>query len=233
MKTLLSFLKFCIIIPFSSFAQVGVYTSNPLATLDVNGNMMLRSTPQATTNYNILAIKKSNSEVSYVDPSIFTSSTNTTVGKATATSGTTLLALDLSLFNTDWNILKLPNLEINPDNFTSTANDFYYTVPSTGKYYINFRLKNTTLLSLGLATDAQMGILATNPAGTSTLIDSIFMNAISTSLLSGYYFENMSSIYILQAGDKIRFLYNKGSLSISLGLLANSSASLTLFKISN
>lgn len=48
-----------------TLAQVGIKTSDPKSTLDVNGNTMIRQVPKTTTlsGYEIMALNQSNSEV--------------------------------------------------------------------------------------------------------------------------------------------------------------------------
>lgn len=231
-KTLL-LVQICIIAV--SYAQIGINTPSPLAALDVNGNLKVRTVPEISelTGQHLLTVKLSDNEVNRVDPNIFASSTNASLSKVRSTTGLYLLAVGLSLFDTSWYMIKFDSMPINPSNFTTSASDFYYTVPSTGKYVIDLNFKNSTVLSLGLATNAQIAVLRTPTTGSSVLIDNKYLNVVGIALVGNYYFETINSVYELQAGDKIRFLYNKGALSLGLGLLSNSSGSAYIYKISN
>lgn len=229
-------LKISVFSPLLCFSQVGINTNNPQATLDVNGNMKIRVIPETPTlpGYKIMAVNEGSFEVTNVSPSLFSSSNNGTVSKASSSAGLSLLSLDVGLFNNSWNIVKFENVEINSTNYTTTTADFYYTVPSAGKYFISYHFKNNTALSLSIATNAQIGILRTPTTGNSVLIDSRNLNAIGIALVGNYYFENIDSVYQLQAGDKIRFVYNKGGLvNLGLGLLSNSSGSNIIYKVSD
>ncbi len=179
-----------------------------------------------------MVVKNDTNEVGDADPGLFFSGSNSNIAKATSASGLSLLALDVNLLNPNWSTLKFGNLEITPSLFTSTSSDFYYNVPSSGKYIINLNFKNQTVLSLGVATNSQIGILKTS-GSTTSLIDSKFVNAISLALVANYYFETIHSVYEFAAGDKIRFVYNKGALNIGLGLLSNASGSVVLYKIAD
>ena len=232
-KKTLVLVHVCIITLF--YAQIGINTPSPLAALDINGNLKVRSVPETLdlTGHQLLTVKLSDNEVNRVNPNIFAPSTNATLAKAKSTTGLFLLAVNLSLFDTSWYIIRLDNLIINPSNFTSSTSDFYYTVPSSGKYVIDLNFKNNTLLSLGTATNAQIGILRTPTTGSSVLIDSKYLNVVGLALVANYYFETINSVYELQAGDKIRFVYNRGVLGLGLGLLSNSSGGTYIYKISN
>lgn len=134
LKTKLVLVFFCIF--GKIYTQVGINTSTPQATFDVNGNVMIRTVPETTnlSSYKIMVLNSTNAEVSKADPSLFASSTNSTASKAYSSSGINLLALSLGVFDNTWNIVKFDTTPINPANFTSTTTDFYYTVPSSGKY---------------------------------------------------------------------------------------------------
>lgn len=228
-------LKISVFSPLLFFSQVGINTTNPQATLDVNGNVKIRVIPETPTlpGYKILAINEGSFEVTNVSPSLLSSSNNGSVSKASSSAGLSLLSLDIGLFNS-WNIVKFENVEINSTNYTTTTTDFYYTVPSSGKYFISYHFKNNTALSLSIATNAQIGILRTPTTGNSVLLDSRTLNAVGIALVGNYYFENIDSVYQLQAGDKIRFVYNKGGLvNLGLGLLSNSSGSNIIYKVSD
>lgn len=227
-------LKISVFSPLLHFSQVGINTDDPKATLDLNGNMMIRVVPETTTlpGYKIMAINEDSFEVTNVSPALFSTAKNVTVSKATAATGLTLLGLDVNLFNTSWNILKFPTLEINPTNFTSTASDFYYTAPSSGKYIIDYSFRNNTLLTLGVQPNTRIGILKTTTGNVTTMIDSKQVTVVGA-LLASYYYENIRSIYELQAGDKIRFVFNRGGLNLDLGLLSSSSGTIILHKVSD
>lgn len=232
-KKLLLFGNVCIFALF--YTQIGINTPSPLAALDVNGNLKVRTVPEITdmTGHHLLTVKLSDNEVNQVNPNIFALNNNASVSKAKSTSGVYLLAIGLALFDTSWYLMRFDNIIINSSNFTTSASDFYYTVPTSGKYIIDLNFKNSTLLSLGVATNAQIGILRTPVSGSSVLVDSKYMNVVGLALVANYYFETINSVYELEAGDKIRFIYNRGALALGLGLLSNSSGGTHIYKVSN
>jgi len=232
-KKLLLFGNVCIFASF--YTQIGINTPSPLAALDVNGNLKVRTVPEITdvTGHHLLTVKLSDNEVNRINPNIFALNNNTSVSKARTTSGVYLLAVGLTLFDTSWYLMRFDNITINSSNFTTSASDFYYTVPTSGKYVIDLNFKNSTLLSLGVATNAQIGILRTPVSGSSVLVDSKYMNVVGLALVANYYFETINSVYELEAGDKIRFIYNRGALALGLGLLSNSSGGTYIYKVSN
>lgn len=214
-------------------AQVGINTTDPLATLDVNGNVMIRNTPETTVlpGYKVLVVNQNSFEVGDADPSRFLAGSNSNIAKASASSGVSQLTLDLSLLYPNWYVLKFGNTEINPTLFTSTASDFYYTVPNKGKYFIHLNFKMRTLLTLGVATNSQIGVLKTSGA-TTTLIDSKPLSIIGLALANDS-FETIHSVYEFEAGDKVRFVFNRGLLNLDVGLLSNSSSTVMIYKMSD
>lgn len=218
---------------FSGYAQVGINTTNPLATLDVNGNVIIRDTPDTNvlSGYKVLVVNQNSFEVNDADPSLFFGGSNANIAKASASSGISLLELDLSLLYPSWHLLKFGSAEINPALFTSTASDFYYTVPSKGKYIIHLNFRIRTLVTLGVATNSQIGILKTSGT-TTTLIDSKPLNVIGLTLANDS-FETIHSVYEFEAGDRVRFVFNRGLLNLGLGVLNNSTGTVVLHKISD
>lgn len=218
---------------FLVYSQVGINTTDPLATLDVNGNLVIRNTPEtvALPGYKILVANQNSLEVGKVDPGLLLAGSNSNIAKASSSSGVFLLALDLSLLYPSWYVLKFGNMEINPALFTSTASDFYYTVPNKGKYFIHLNFKMRTLLTLGVATNSQIGVLKTSGA-TTTLIDSKPLSVIGLALANDS-FETIHSVYEFEAGDKIRLVFNRGLLNLDVGLLSNSSGTILIYKISD
>ncbi|MDN3693928.1 hypothetical protein QWZ06_17425 [Chryseobacterium tructae] len=85
MKTkLYSLVLACATLPL--FSQVGINTSAPTATLDVNGNMRVRNTPAATTvpGYQLLVQDNSSTEVFAMDPQLLIGAANVNSGMYSA-----------------------------------------------------------------------------------------------------------------------------------------------------
>lgn len=218
-----------------AFSQVGINTPTPTATLDVNGTVKVRDIPATTAlpGYQILALNQGSAQVSQVDPQvILNSNTNTTAYAAKKTAGISLLSL--GLFPSGFravNFLAAERTIGSTASFSDTDNT--YIIPSNGIYAIGFTFRfGTGVQSSLLANSPGIGIVRTRD-GVATTIDSRPFSGIDVLLLSLTISEsNMSSIYPLQAGDKISFGL-VGSTALDLGLLSSSAGSFYIYKISN
>lgn len=218
-----------------TLAQVGIKTSDPKSTLDVNGNTMIRQVPKTTTlsGYEIMALNQSNSEVSQIDPGLILTriKTNPTVFSAKKASGISLLSL--ALFST-WKQINFvgadttvgsPTLLSNPDNS--------YVVPTTGIYAVGFYFRYGSGIQASLLTGGPgIGILK-NTNGNFSALETRNFNGINLGLIALTISEaNINSVFNLNAGDKLYFgLTNSGVLGANL--LSTSAASFYVYKISN
>jgi len=217
------------------FSQVGINTATPAATLDVNGNLKVRTIPTSPTlpGYQILAINTSTTEVTQVDPQlIWNSGTNPTLYAAKKSSGISLLSL--SLFPSGFRAVNFLAAERSLGSaalFSDTDNT--YTIPSTGVYAIGFSFRYGTGLQASiLANSPGIGILR-NRAGVGTIIDSRAFSGANLILLSLTISEtSLNSVYSLQAGDKISFGLT-GSTALDAGFLGSSIGSFFIYKVSN
>ncbi|ASE60452.1 hypothetical protein EGY07_13405 [Chryseobacterium indologenes] len=221
---------------FPVFSQVGINTSTPAATLDVNGTLIVRDTPQATAlpGFQLLASNLGNDEVFIMDPQIViaASNTNTSVFAAKKTTGISLLSL--GLFPSGFravNFLAAERTIGSASLFSDTDNT--YTIPSTGVYAIGFSFRYGTGLQASLlANNPGVGIVRTR-AGVATIIDSRPFSGANLVLLSLTISDSsLSSVYSFQAGDKISFGLT-GSTALDVGLLGSSTSSFYIYKISN
>ncbi|TZF94992.1 hypothetical protein FW781_13920 [Chryseobacterium panacisoli] len=235
MKTkLYSLMLACATLPL--FSQVGINTSAPTATLDVNGTLKVRDTPAATAlpGYQVLAINQGSTQVYSVDPALLiaASDTNTTVYAAKKTAGISLLSL--GLFPSGFravNFLAAERSLGSASLFSDTDNT--YTIPSTGVYAVGFAFRYGSGLQASiLANSPGVGIVRTR-AGVATTIDSRPFSGANLILLSLTIAEtSINSIYSFQAGDKVSFGL-VGSTALDVGLLGSSIASFSIYKISN
>lgn len=220
-------------------AQVGIGTDDPQATLDVRGNMKISITPVSTTvtNYHVMAINNTNTEVSMVTPETLfaantTLPTNTSVYAAKKTSGITLLSL--GLFPTGFRAVNFLQAERTVGSATLFSDaDNTYTIPSTGTYAISFSFKYGTGLQASLlANSPGVGIVRTR-SGVATTIDSKPFSGANLLVLSLTISEaSLNSIYTFQAGDKVSFGLT-GSTALDVGLIGSSTASFSIYKISS
>ncbi|WP_333660931.1 hypothetical protein [Chishuiella changwenlii] len=219
-------------------AQVGIGTTDPQATLDVRGNLKVSTVPTSTTmtNYHVLAINDGTTEVTRVTPAtLFTTlptTTNTTVYAAKKTSGMSLLSL--GLFPSGFRAVNFLAAERSLGAATLFSDtDNTYIIPSDGIYAVNFTFKYGTGLQASLlANSPGIGIVRTR-AGVATTIDNRPFSGANLVLLSLTISETgISSIYSFQANDRISFGLT-GSTALDVGLLGASTASFSIYKISN
>lgn len=249
MKTkICSALLALMVIPaYAQTAGVGINTTTPQATLDVNGTAKIRSTPVATsmTGYQILAINQNTGgdfQVSQMSPQMITDAVATQIGttsgvassvySARKAAGVTLVSA--TIFPTGFRSVNFVNAERTVGStavFSDTDNT--YTVPSTGVYAIGFQFRYGTGIQGALLTNAPgVGIVRTRNA-VSTLIDSRAFSGANLGILSLTISESsVNSLYPLQAGDKISFGLTGSSL-LDGNILGTSTTSFYIYKVSN
>ncbi|MBT2623364.1 hypothetical protein [Chryseobacterium sp. ISL-6] len=235
MKTKISTLILSLI-AVQAFSQVGINTTTPAATLDVNGDVKVRTVPTTTTmtGFDVLVYNTATSEVTQANPALIAaaSSTNTTLYAAKKTAGISLLSL--GLFPSGFRAVNFLTAERTVGSaalFSDTDNT--YTIPSDGVYAIGFTFRYGTGLQASiLANSPGVGIVRTR-AGVATTIDSRAFSGANLILLSLTISESsLNSLYSLQTGDKISFGL-VGSSVLDVGLLGSSVASFYIYKVSN
>ncbi len=232
---------------FAQSAGVGINTTNPLATLDVNGTVKIRATPAAPSlpGYQILAVNQNTGgdfQVSQVNPQLIVNSAisqiNATTGVSTSvyaarkTSGTTLIDLGV-----------LPN-GFRPVNFVTAERtlgttavfsdtDNAYVVPSNGVYAIGFSFRYGTGLQASLLSSAPGVAVLRNRTGTYTLIDYRSFSGANLGLLNLTISEaSVNNLFTFQAGDRISFGLTSASV-LDAGLIGASTTSFYIYKVSN
>lgn len=244
MKTNMVTAALCLFSSSFMFAQVGINTTTPQSTLDVNGNMKIRQMPTApsTTGYQILAINQNiggDFEVSKLSPQLIadlatqggTAGVAASVYSARKTAG--VLLVSAAVFPSGFRAVNFVNAE---RTVGSTAvfsdNDNTYVVPSTGVYKINYTFRYGRGL-YGQGVNAGVGVVRTRNA-VSTLIDSRnFMSEdIGNNMTVAIAQETIDGLYPLQAGDKLSFGLTNSSL-LDPGILGISMAYFNISKVSN
>jgi len=223
---------------YSQTGNVGINTTTPTATLDVNGNAKIRTIPNSTTltGHQVLGIDTTTKEVKTLDSSLFNTSTNvnTTIAKATVTGTGALLGLS---GNNGYEKINFGNTVFGT-NF-DTGSDTY-TVPSTGIYAVKFAYRygdgvnlNVSLLNFGGGTP-KIGIFRNG-----VVMDEGFFGGASITLLAPLASLSViisdtfiDSVYPLTAGDVIDFRYNQTGLNVNL-LSSNVTVKMVVYKISD
>ncbi|KFF01920.1 hypothetical protein [Chryseobacterium luteum] len=219
-----------------TFSQVGINTSAPSATLDVNGTMKVRDTPVTPTlpGYELLVVNTGTAQVSKADPQLlYDSAVNSSVYAAKKTSGLTLISL--GLFPTGFRSVNFLASERSLGSaalFSDT--DHTYTVPSNGVYAVGFSFRYGAGLQAAVLTNTPgIGILR-DRAGVATLIDNRVFSGITVPLLLSLTISegSLNSLYTFQAGDKISFGLTGSSL-LDGSILSTSIGSFYIYKVSN
>ncbi len=233
-------------LPFAAQSgAVGINTTTPQATLDVNGNLKIRQVPTAasTTGYQILAVNQNTGgdfEVSQLNPQLIAdlATSGGTTGVAASlyaarkTSGLTLVAL--GIFPSGFQSVNFVNAERTVGSTAVfTDSDNTYNVPSTGVYAIGFSFRYGTGIQAALLANAPGAGIVRTRNGVSTLIDSRSFSGANLGLLSLTISESsLNSLYPLQAGDKISFGLTGSSL-LDGTILGSSTSSFYIYKVSN
>ncbi|WP_223607510.1 hypothetical protein [Chryseobacterium sp. OSA05B] len=218
------------------FSQVGINTSAPSATLDVNGTMKVRDIPltPALPGYEILALNTGSAQIAKVDPQLLYNSTvNTSVYAAKKTTGINLLSL--GLFPAGFRAVNFLAAERSVGSaalFSDTDNT--YTIPSDGIYNVAFSFRYGSGLQAAILTNTPGIGIFRNRAGVGTLLDSRSFSGLTVPLVLSLTISESSinSMYTFQAGDKISFGLT-GSSALDVGLLGASVGSFYIYKVSN
>ncbi|KFF26354.1 hypothetical protein [Chryseobacterium vrystaatense] len=218
------------------FSQVGINTSAPSATLDVNGTMKVRDIPLSATlpGYEILALNNTTAQVSKVDPQLLlNSSVNSSVFAAKKATGISLLSVGIFGNFKPVNFLSAERTIGNAALFNDATSS--YTVPSDGVYAISYSFRfGTGIQASLLSSGTGIGITKTTGAGagTTTLIDTRTFSGINLVVASLTIADtNINALYSFQAGDRIAFGFLDPG--INLGLLSTSLTSFYIYKVSN
>lgn len=154
---------------FLNYGQnVGINTTTPEATLDINGNVMIDSIPraEATATYEYLVMDPTTQEIQKVNGNF---SLNTSIAKAVSSAGITLLGT--SLFG-GWQQINftVANVAINNGAFNATTD--VYTVPSNGIYEFTYYIRyGTGLQAALLGGTVKIGLLRQTVANVNSVLD--------------------------------------------------------------
>lgn len=227
----------------SLFAQVGIGTDNPLATLDVNGTLKVRDVPFRTSvsdDEGILMVDKSNpgdfifTQITKEDlaASLGTSSFSGTAYGAEKTGGWSLLSLGIA--GTNWYKINLTGAS---DTYVGDEAHFVngvYTAPSAGIYSVTYEFQLQGGVDLTLLSNKQLGLIRNgNEIVSQKMFDAVrvfvlnLINLASVPLTS----TTLSSLVELDEGETLTFAVETGG--INLTLLTSNKVSLAIHKVSN
>ncbi|RNA62845.1 hypothetical protein D1631_13335 [Chryseobacterium nematophagum] len=218
------------------FSQVGINTITPTATLDVNGNVKVRTVPTATSlaSLMLIGVDTGTSEIQKIDLTTLTNSfVNTSIYAAKKTTGISLLTL--GIFPSGFRAVNFLEAERMTGTTTGLFSDVdnTYVIPSPGTYAVGFTFRYGTGVQASILSNSPGVGITRNRGGVATLIDSRNFSGANLLLVSLTISESsLNSIYTFQEGDRISFGLT-GSSALDIGLLGNSVASFYIYKISN
>ena len=138
-----------LLLPIGLYSQVGINTTTPVETLDVNGTLAVRNTPTATSNYSILVIDETTKQVKKISASTLSSNSGTCPNFLKTQSNGYYL-----LFSSPSSIPNPNNsLVINGLNFVSAGtwisnNTYYYSYSNTSGTALNINNFTVTFTTL-------------------------------------------------------------------------------------
>ncbi len=234
-EKLITFLLFWVINII--YAQVGINTSSPTATLDINGNLKIRNVPvvsSLTTNQTVLLRDKSASgdfEIKEI-ASDFIVTGNANAYYASKNGSWSLVDLGLGNFWSRINLTGASDTKLgNQTLFTNGV----YTAPQAGIYSINYEIQFAAGINLEALGGKRFGILKNNLIWDEKLFDGARVSILGITLASvPITSTNLFSLVQLDVGDTITFAVNvSGLLPIDLALLTNAKVNVFIYKISN
>lgn len=216
----------------TGYAQVGISTDDPQATLDVNGNVKIRTTPEVTSltsDHYILVKDQSTSgddEISQISSSYFTAAT---AYAAESDGGWSLLNLGIS--GTNWNRINLSSGDTTIGDPTHFVNGIY-TAPSSGVYVVNYEFQLEAGVDITLLGNKRLGLIKNGVVIEDKVFDGVRVDLgplnIATVPVTS---TNINKMVILEAGDTLTFAVETGG--INLGLLTDNKVSLYVYKVAN
>lgn len=211
---------------FSTFkSQVGINTQDPKATLDVNGDVMIRKvdTLTASESASKILVLNNNNVVNQIDASYLLNSNIIVKGVG----GVGFSLLSVSLLN-GWLRVSFPTLEIDDgNNYDLSQQEF--TAPTNGVYNVYYFLEMASLLS---GSTTGIGIFKIdNISGITTLLcEESFANVSVLGIGVSPPTRSTQTIVKLNKGDKITFGM-RGVALANISLLANSNAHFSILKV--
>ncbi|WP_379964219.1 hypothetical protein [Epilithonimonas sp. UC225_85] len=218
------------------YAQVGINTSDPKSTLDINGNLKVRNVTTITSlnsNYTLLLRDKTattgDSEVKEISSDIL----NANAYYASKSGSWSLLDLGLGNY---WSKINLTGANDTKLGAQSLFNTGVYTAPQAGIYVINYEFQFASGVNLEALGGKKLGIIKNG----STVWDEKLFDGVRVSLLGvtlaavPLTSTKLTSLVQLGSGDTITFAVNvSGLLPADITLLNSAKVNVYIYKISN
>lgn len=200
--------KYLLLFPFIwniySYAQVGIGTNNPEATLDINGNLIVRNVPTATTTTNASVLVLENNELKKVHA-------NTIIGGNTINSiaflafrKDQLLQNDLVPLNVgNWKRVNLKSTDASIGQSNST-NNAEFVVQSSGIYQVSYELELLGPINYNYYSTKRIALLKNNDILTEKIFKTLGFSYSDPNLTS-FNSAMISKLYRLNEGDILKF----------------------------
>lgn len=220
-------------------AQVGINTSDPKSTLDINGNLKIRNVTALSSlnsNHTILVRDKTSTtgdfEIKEINSDVLVVG-NANAYYASKTGSWSLLDLGLGSF---WSKINLTGASDTKLGNTALFNTGVYTAPQAGIYAVNYEFQFTAGVNLEALGGKKLGIIKNgNIIWDEKLFDGVRISVLTVTLASvPITSTKLTSLVQLAAGDTITFAVNvSGLLPIDITLLNSAKVNLYIYKISN
>ncbi len=236
--TLIFIFSYC-----SLFAQVGIGTDNPLATLDVNGTLKVRDIPVRTSITNEQAVLMVDKSIpgDFIFAQITKEDLAASLGNsffsgsaygARKTGGWSLLNLGIS--GTNWYKINLTGVSDtylgDPANFVNGV----FTAPSTGIYSVTYEFQLQGGIDLSVLGSKQLGLIRNgNEIVSQKMFDAVRVYAFGVIDIASVPLSSttLTSLVELDEGETLTFAVETGG--VSLSLLTSNKVSLAIHKVSN
>ena len=224
-------------------AQVGINTSDPKATLDINGNLKIRNLPVLTSLSSSQTILLRDTtpttgdfEIKEISSDILVLA-NANAYYATKTGSWSLLDLGLGNY---WSKVNLTGATDTKLGTPSLFNNGVYKAVQSGTYVVNYELQFASGVNLEVLGGKKLGILKNNVLWDEKLFEAVRV-AINVPLVLNITLAalpvtstKLTSLIQLNKDDTVTFAVNvEGLLPIDLTLLSSAKVNIYIYKISN
>lgn len=218
-------------------AQVGINTSDPKATLDINGNIKIRTLPTVGSigaNQSILVHDRSASgdfEVKEISADNLLGSYASNAYYASKTGGWALVDLGLGNSWSKVNLTGTADTKLgNAANFTAGV----YTAPQAGVYLVSYEFHFNAGVNLEVLGGKRLGILKNNVVYDDKIFEGVRIALVVPVASAPITSTELSSLVQLAANDKLTFAVNvSGLVAADLALLTNARVNIKIHRLPN
>lgn len=219
-------------------AQVGINTENPKSTLDINGNLKIRTLSviptHPTSDQIILLVDKTSTtgdfEVKQISTDVLM---DTHAYYASKSGGWTLVDLGLGNF---WGRVNLTGTSDTKLGSQTVFTNGTYTAPVKGVYSVFYEFQFPAGVNLEALGGKKIGLIKNGTqVWDEKLFEGVRVSLLGVTLASvPVTATNMTSLIHLNAGETITFAVNSsGLLPVDLNLLSNAKVNIHIHRVSS